>query len=333
MFVRPSVLRKRGIVGMNCRNLRYIHTYNDRSLYPAVDDKLKTRLLAEKAGIPSARVLGVVRRPHQVRTVRDRLPEKGFVLKPAKGSGGKGILVVRETGERGYLRSNGHWLAYPDLQRHVHNTLAGLFSLAGTPDVVMIEELVRSDDVFADYSVEGVPDIRIIVFKGYPVMAMLRLATHASDGKANLHQGAVGVGIDIGTGGAVGGVQFDRAIDTHPDSGRPLRALAIPGWTDILELAARCHEMSGLGYLGADIVLDRTRGPLLLELNARPGLTIQVANRQGLEPRLAHVEQDAPTDLTPVQRVAHAQRVFGRAPHLSTESEADASHRTVVATS
>jgi D-alanine-D-alanine ligase-like ATP-grasp enzyme len=44
--------------------------------------------------------------------------------------------------------------------------------------------------------------------------------------------------------------------------------------------------MTGLGYIGADIVLDRLRGPVLLELNARPGLAIQVANQCGLLHRL-----------------------------------------------
>lgn len=311
MFVRPRTLRRLGIVGMNRRNLHYIHTYNDRTLYPAVDDKHRTKLLAREAGIATAPLIGLVRRPYEVRRMRDWLPAHGFVIKPAKGSGGKGILVIREVGERGYRRSNGQWMSCAELQRHVHNTLAGLFSLAGSPDVAIVEELVRSDDVFADYSVGGVPDIRIIVFKGYPVMAMLRLATHASDGKANLHQGAVGVGIDIGSGRALGGVQFDRPIAKHPDTGRLLHALAIPGWPALLELAARCHDMIGLGYLGADIVLDRTHGPLLLELNARPGLTIQVANRQGLEHRLALIEQQAPANLTAPQRVAFSRRKFG----------------------
>lgn len=320
MFIKPGELRTLGIVGMNRRNLRYIHTYNDRSRYPAVDDKLKTKLLAREAGIATAQVLAVVRRPHEVRHLSTGLPRHGFVLKPAKGSGGKGILVIRESSERGHQKSNGHWISDQDLQRHAHNTLAGLFSLAGTPDVVIVEELIHCDDTFADYSVEGVPDIRIIVFRGFPVMAMLRLATHASDGKANLHQGAVGVGIDMGSGHAVGGVQFNRPVACHPDTGKPLEHLTVPGWSAILELASRCYDMSGLGYLGADIVLDRN-GPLLLELNARPGLSIQVANRQGLEPRLAHVERHAPTGLTAAERAVYAQRAFGHSAQGHTAAD------------
>jgi alpha-L-glutamate ligase-like protein len=135
-----------------------------------------------------------------------------------------------------------------------------------------------------------VPDIRIIVFRGYPVMAMLRLATHASDGKANLHQGAVGVGLDLENGSCLNAVQFAEKLSCHPDTGRPLKDISIANWREILLLAARCCDMTGLGYIGTDLVLDKERGPQLLELNARPGLAIQIANGVGLLPRLRHIE-------------------------------------------
>jgi len=135
-----------------------------------------------------------------------------------------------------------------------------------------------------------VPDIRIIVFHGYPIMAMLRLATHSSDGKANLHQGAVGVGIDITTGKATSAVQYDRPIENHPDTGKSLTNIEIDNWLELLHVASGCYEMSGLGFLGTDIVLDKERGPLILELNARPGLAIQIANGRGMLPRLKDIE-------------------------------------------
>lgn len=148
----------------------------------------------------------------------------------------------------------------------------------------MVENLIQFDDVFDGFSYEGVPDIRVIVFKGYPVMAMMRLSTTASDGKANLHQGAVGVGIDIATGKALRAVQFNRPIEHHPDTGRLLNELVVPHWELLLTLAASAWEMTGLGYLGTDMVLDKVQGPMVLELNARPGLAIQIANGCGLLP-------------------------------------------------
>ncbi len=79
-------------------------------------------------------------------------------------------------------------------------------------------------------------------------------------------------------------------MEHHPDTGGLIAGLEIPHWDQILALTARCHDLVGLGYIGVDIVLDRTLGPLMLEINARPGLSIQLANRQGLLPRLRSLE-------------------------------------------
>ena len=80
-------------------------------------------------------------------------------------------------------------------------------------------------------------------------------------------------------------------VHEHPDTGEPIAGLTIPQWDHCLLLAARCYELTALGYLGVDIVLDRTRGPLILELNARPGLNIQIANKLGLKYRLDRIHE------------------------------------------
>lgn len=290
-LIRPSTLRSHGMLGMNCRNVEFIARYNDRSLFPLVDNKLKTKLLASEHGVPTPNLQFVVSEHHQVSHIERELAAlDSFVLKPAKGSGGKGILVVVDRRGDRFIKSSGAELTLADIRRHMSNTLAGLYSLGGSRDVVIVEDVVALDDCFAGYTHEGVPDLRIIVFRGYPVMAMLRLATDASDGKANLHQGAVGVGLALDSGRCLNAVQFTRRVRTHPDTGHRLDDICIGHWREILLLAARCHEMTGLGYLGTDLVLDRRLGPQLLELNARPGLSIQVANGCGLLPRLRQVE-------------------------------------------
>jgi alpha-L-glutamate ligase-like protein len=312
MWARPSQLLRRGIIGMNRRNIRYIGRYNSRRLYPLVDDKLKTKLLAEKHGITTPALIGTVTTQFGIKALGDLIAgHSGFVIKPAKGSGGKGILVIERVDSDGFIKPSGVRLGLADLHRHVSNILSGLYSLGGTPDVAMIEGLINFDEKLSEYTYEGVPDIRVIIFRGYPVMAMMRLSTAASDGKANLHQGAVGVGIDIATGTAVRGVQFDRSRRDHPDTGHELASLRIPDWTNLLVLAAGCYEMTGLGYLGTDMVIDRDRGPMLLELNARPGLAIQMANGEGLRSRLDLVEKQ-PEGLSVKERVAFAQRHFAR---------------------
>ena len=175
----------------------------------------------------------------------------------------------------------------------------------------LFEECISFSEIFSDFSYQGVPDIRIIVFQGYPVMAMMRLATKRSDGRANLHQGAVGVGLSIRSGEPRQAVLLDEPVTHHPDTGRALSELAVPEWGKHLELAARCAKMIRLGYFGADIVNDSEKGPLLLELNARPGLGIQIANRAGLRSRLELIESLPPNAMLSVrEKIEFAQAHF-----------------------
>lgn len=311
LLTSAKKLRSFGIIGMNQRNFGLISRYNPRHLYPLVDDKLKTKLLAQQAGITVPKLLGTLQYQHDVKLLKEILrPHAQFVIKPVKGSGGKGILVITEIEHNLYFKPSGDAVQLEDIERHVSNILSGLHSLGGKPDTVMIESLIQLDPVFADYSYEGIPDIRIIVFRGYPIMAMLRLTTHASDGKANLHQGAVGVGIDIGSGQALHAVQYGDPITRHPDTRKTFSELMVPHWDKLLKLAAACYEMTGLGYLGADLVLDRDQGPMIIELNARPGLSIQVANAAGLAPRVAAIESLASIDPDPQARVEFSKNQF-----------------------
>ncbi len=302
-WASPFALRRAGIVGMNRRNVELIAQNNPRALYPLVDDKLKTKELARKHGLASPKLIGVVRQTGQIRQLAAFLKDHPkFVIKPAQGSGGKGILVISGREGDAYLKPSGAVVAFEEVARHINNTLSGLFSLGGKNDVAMIEEMIEFDPVFDGYTFEGVPDIRVIVYKGFPVMAMTRLSTASSDGKANLHQGAVGVGLDIATGKAMRAVQYDRPVEQHPDTGADLSQIAVPKWAELMELAAHCQSASGLGYMGVDVVLDRVAGPQVLELNARPGLAIQVANGRGMFPRIKAVDdliaadEDLPSD-------------------------------------
>ncbi len=310
----PSALHKRGIIGMNQRNGSYIARYNRRELYPRVDDKYETKRLATEFGINVPKLYGVIRHQYEVKQLEKILEgHNQFVIKPSQGSAGKGILVILGREGEYFLKPNGDKLTILDLRRHVNNTLSGLYSLGGRNDKALIEYAIKFSDAFDGFSYQGVPDIRVIVFQGYPVMAMMRLSTESSDGKANLHQGAVGVGIDIVTGKARSAVQHGKPVTHHPDTGKDLRTLEVPHWDELVDLSAQCYEMTELGYLGADIVLDKDLGPLILELNARPGLAIQVANNIGLLTRLKLIEGLSRKERIlsrPSDRVAFSQKHF-----------------------
>lgn len=297
-MARPSQLRAAGVLGMNARNYEIIAKSNKRRLYPLVDDKVQTKKLANGAGINTPRLIGVIDVQNEV----DRFLElvqgyNEFVVKPAHGSGGKGVLVIREYDAQRFVTASEKVLGYNEVYQHISNILSGLYSLGGKYDVAVLEEMVHFSNRFQDYSYQGVPDVRVIVYQGFPAMAMMRLATRESGGRANLHQGAVGVGIDVKTGRAVAAVLHNRPILTHPDTGADLMGLEVPYWREHLEIAVKGYEMTGLGYLGADIVLDKFRGPMMLELNARPGLAIQIANNRGLRDVLRDIRDAYPKNL------------------------------------
>ncbi len=290
-FVSPKQLRDKGILGMNKRNADYIMRYNPRRLYPLVDDKLITKKLALENNIAAPELYGVIEVQRQIRELAAMLqPHEQFVIKPVHGSGGNGILVI--TGRMGedYKKPNGELIKLSAIEHHVSNVLSGMYSLGGLPDKAIIEYCVQFDPFFENIIFQGVPDLRVIVFRGIPVAAMIRLPTRESDGKANLHQGAMGIGIDITTGMSCGGVHHSKLVNTHPDTRSSVENIEIPHWKKILQIAVRCADTVGLGYLGVDIVMDRNLGPLMLELNARPGLNVQLANKYGLYTKLHKVE-------------------------------------------
>jgi alpha-L-glutamate ligase-like protein len=169
---------------------------------------------------------------------------------------------------------------------------------------------VKFDPLFAEVSYQGVPDIRVIVYRGYPVMSMVRLPTRTSDGKANLHQGAVGAGIDLSTGRTLRGVLGNDVVDEHPDTGALISGLYIPKWDFILQSSARCSEVTGLGYVGVDMVIDKDLGPLILEMNARPGLNIQIANGCGLSHRIRRIDEIFDPAADPVTRARISRQEF-----------------------
>lgn len=283
MFLKKSQLKTKGILGINARNLDFIFEKNKRKYYPYADSKLATKKLAQSVGVNTPDLIAELQWQHDIRKLNTILAaHREFVIKPDGGSGGGGILVITDKLPIGYRKSSGSIVTPNDIQFHCQNILSGMFSLGGKADRVVVERLVKFDPVFDDISFQGVPDIRVIVLDGKPIMGMLRLPTKCSDGKANLHLGGIGVGIDMKSGTTTHAVQFNRYIQYHPETGAVFDGRTIPKWDVILDIAVKIQQASRLGYVGVDVVLDRHLGPQMLEINARPGISIQIANNRGL---------------------------------------------------
>ncbi len=282
-----------GILAMNRRNAACIIDYNPRSLFPIVDDKLRMRNLCLDISVPSPEIYAVVERHSQLRDLSKLLAgPSDFVIKPNRGSAGRGVLVVLGRDGDRFLRHSGERLSIEDLRQHISDILSGMYSLGGRPDQALVQYRVELHPAFVPIAYKGIPDLRVIVYRERPAMAMLRLPTRESNGRANLHQGGIGAGIDIDTGRTHHAVQHNRFIETHPDTKDSVVGCQVPFWPQVLDMSRKVASAVGLGYVGIDIVVDAKHGPMLLEANARPGLAIQIANARGLRPRLDAIDAE-----------------------------------------
>lgn len=290
------------ILGLNRRNQEYIRPYNPPSAKNIADNKILTKKVLAKEGIKTPEVYKVIRNKKQLQFLDWESLPKSFVVKPNKGTGGNGIIVFygKRKKETSWIRPSGEVMNKRDIILHIENILEGRFSMGSKTDSAIIEERVKTDPLLKQYSYRGVPDIRVICFNNVPIMAMTRLPTKRSNGTANLHSGAICTGIDISTGITTYSMQMNSKsllsdtyenIETTTDLkvNKKLSGIQIPYWDEILRIALVCQKASNLGYVGVDIALDREKGAVVFELNARPGLGIQVANQTGLRWRLEKV--------------------------------------------
>ena len=290
------------ILGLNRRNQEYVRPFNPPSAKRLADNKISTKKMLAREGINAPQVYKIIKNRKQLAFLDWESLPKSFVVKPNQGTGGNGILVLygKKKGELAWIRPGGGYITKKDLILHIENILEGQFSMGERSDIAIIEERVKNDPFLKQYSYKGVPDLRIICFNQVPIMAMMRIPTKRSNGTANLHSGAICTGIDIGTGITTYSMQMNNRslfsdtyemIDSTQDLkiNKKLSGIQIPNWDNILEIAVKCQKASKLGYVGVDIALDAEKGPVVFELNARPGLGIQVANQAGLRWRLEKV--------------------------------------------
>jgi alpha-L-glutamate ligase-like protein len=291
LFRAARRLKELGILGMNRRNAACILDHNPRALFPVVDDKLRMHRLCRGIGVPTPDIYAVIASHSELRRLARTVGDRGdFVVKPNRGSAGRGVLVLTGRDGSAFVRHNGERLPFEAMRQHVSDILSGMYSLGGRPDQALLQQRVRLHPTFEAVSYRGIPDLRVIVYRGEPAMAMLRLPTRESNGRANLHQGGIGTGVDLASGFTHHAVQRDRMVAAHPDTGVPVIGLRVPFWREVLDMSRRVARAVGLGYVGVDVVVDVERGPMLLEANARPGLAIQIANGRGLAPRLAAID-------------------------------------------
>jgi alpha-L-glutamate ligase-like protein len=286
MSIRPS-----HILGMNAR---YNYTKTNKADAKRYGfSKLKTKELLIEHHIPTAKVYHVFDTLDDLEAINWATIPTPFVIKPASGSAGKGILIITKKIENKmeWKDHDGQTLEEDDLNLHVSNILDGEFSTWGSQHRALIEEMITAHPGIAKYSYAGTPDIRVIVFNSVPVMAMARIPTKESGGKANLDKGAIALGIDMATGISTYGLHGkSEKITYFPGTKKKVNGIVIPFWEKTLETAVQAANAAGFHYMGADLFISAEYGPMIVELNGFPGLSIQLANRAGLKRRLERVE-------------------------------------------
>jgi len=301
------MVKTKDVLGINARSSEYLRLNKKRARLRA-DDKLLTKKILRKAGIPHPKLLGKLKNQLEIEKFDWLKLKCGFVIKPVQGLEGGGIILVKRPAKLAgeWILVGGRKVNTADLKLHAMDIVEGRFSRNNMPDVVMIEERVRVHRKFKKISSGGAPDVRVIVFNKVPVMAMLRLPTEESKGRANLHQGAIGLGIDIATGITTYGVYKGKRLKYFPGTQKKVNGITVPNWSKVLRMAVETQIASELGYLAVDMLIDPEKGPLVLELNDQPGLSIQIANRAGLKRRLNRVEGLEVDDAKKGVRVARA---------------------------
>lgn len=280
-----KVKNPKGVIGLNRRNIQFIYPHNQRKDYILADDKVKAKMILHQNDIACAKTYAVVERISDIKSSWKGLQEhKALVIKPAKGCGGGGIKILKKN-SLGKWQSSGKTISDEKIFYHITLIISGLFSMASN-DVCLIEECIMPHPFFAEIYDEGVPDFRIITLKGKPLMAMLRMPTSKSDGKANLHQKGVGIGVDMLNGTLTQVYDGKQYSDHHPDNENSVNGKKIPYWFTMMQLARKTAKAFPLDYLGIDLVIDKIKGPQIMEVNVRPGLGIQLVNKQGLQSTL-----------------------------------------------
>ncbi|MDX9970988.1 MAG: DUF1704 domain-containing protein [Candidatus Gracilibacteria bacterium] len=308
MNLLKSLFSNKGVLGINGRNVLYLKPFNPKKAIKMADNKIKSKKFLSTRGVPVPKLYQIIKDRKDLENFNFKSLPSSFVLKPNKGYGGEGIIpIIGKSGSK-YLSASGKEHSKQQIEEHILDILDGRYSINNAKDEAFFEQLIISDDRIGKYSYKGLPDIRVVVHNLVPIMAMLRLPTKESDGKANLHLGAVGVGIDIAKGQTTHICYKNKIIEEIPQIGN-IRGIKIPFWDEILLIASRIQLITNLGYLAVDICIDKHMGPVLLEINARAGLSVQIANMAPLRQRLEQVRKIKITN--PTKGVRVAKDLFG----------------------
>lgn len=281
-----------GILGVNKRFLKYIKPLNPQKDIKLADSKLKTKNLLKNLDIPYPKLIDVIKNRKQLKNYDfSKLYWQDFVIKPNKWSKGKWIMIcsVKKLNDEFFIKVWNKLLSQDEFKKYLIDILDWKYSLTLWNDIILIEEKIEPSDEFKIFCEYWLADIRLIVMNLVPVMAMLRYPTLKSWWKANIAAWWIWFWIDIWTWKIVS-MYKDRIIYTKnfPKEYQQFYNKTIPYWDDILLYSSQIQYFTNIWYLWLDWVISK-KWPMLLEINARAWMEIQLVNWEWLEKRLRKI--------------------------------------------
>src|SRR5690242_12246168 len=120
------------LLGMNSRNLEYIRPYNRKRGMELADNKLLCKRVLKKNQLGVSALIAKIKTHEELEQFEWAKLPNSFALKPNRGFGGEGILVVyaRKKGrDDAWVKADGSVVTVDDLKNHIRNILDGSFSL------------------------------------------------------------------------------------------------------------------------------------------------------------------------------------------------------------
>jgi hypothetical protein len=299
------------ILGMNKRNNTYITEFNPKKGIRLANNKIQTKKFLTQRGIPVPQTIAHIK-TRQERLYFDfsKITHTTFVIKPNKWSKGSGIFIIKEmrlrkdyqptqqvqeTGEKTFWdRFNifnqnfdavydswyeffvgSTWISEQNLKEKCLWIFDGSYSSNNKSDTILLEDRLLPGIGFTEFCEYGLADMRVIIFNLVPMIAMLRMPTKESWGKANLAQGGIWLGLDIITW-KINSLyrKWKSYTSEFPPEWQHFKGKTIPYRKEIIQYSANAQYFVNIGYLGMDWVITQ-KWPKLLEINARSWLEIQ----------------------------------------------------------
>ena len=224
-----------------------VKKYNDLSFSKIFNDKI---LFNQKYGKYLGREYFVVNEDNYDDFEKFALKQKEIVIKPAIGSCGKGVEIVKVT---------------KDNVKKVYREMLKSQRLLAEEKAIQIKELKKIHP-------DSINTMRVVTLNGYVVAAFLRMGTHHNH-VDNFNSKGIVAPINIETG-TMDYNAIDKEMniyEKHPVSGITIKGFKIPNWDKVVKFTEKvAKEVPEMGYVGWD-VSQNDKGPFLIEANEYPG--------------------------------------------------------------